>query len=79
MRKGGKCIDETIIRCTTLCLAEHNVSRNDVVGIILKTANIIFGQKLSRSYETEEEQDSSESEDENELQFEPVSKRKKEA
>ena len=47
IRSSRKYIDERIIRCTTQCLAEHNVSRNDVAGIIIKTANIIFGQKWS--------------------------------
>ena len=47
VRSSRKYIDERIIRSTVQCLADYKVSRKDVTGIILKTANIIFGQHES--------------------------------
>ncbi len=44
VRTSQKNIDERIIKCTIQCFADHNVSRNDVAGIIIKTTNVIFGQ-----------------------------------
>ena len=64
VRISRKKINEKILRCTIQCLADHNVSRNDLVGIILKTANIIFGQSWTRHSQLYD--DKSDSEDENE-------------
>ena len=69
IRSSRKCIDERIIRCTTQCLADHKVSRNDVAGIIIKTANIIFGQNWTRHALLEDgEEDFSDSDSETDLE-----------
>jgi hypothetical protein len=57
VRKSRKCIDERIIRCNVQCLAEFNVSRDDVAGIMIKTANIIFGQNWIRKTRLEDDED----------------------
>ena len=76
IRTSRKVFDEKIMRCTIQCLADHNISRNDAVGIILKTANIIFGQKWSRYSQLDDRyNDESESEEENEEKSENYGKR----
>ena len=40
-RSSRKHIDNRIIRCTAKCLADYKVSRKDVTGIIIITANTI--------------------------------------
>jgi hypothetical protein len=57
VRKRRKCIDEIIIRCTVQCLAEFNFSRDYVAGIMIKTANIIFGQNWIRRTRLEDDED----------------------
>ena len=82
IRSSHKCIDERIIRCTTQCLADHKVSRNDVAGIIIKTANIIFGQNWTRHALLEDgEDDFSDSDSETDLEkaAENAKKRRKSA
>ena len=54
IRTSRKCIDEKIIRCTVQCLADHEVSREDATGIIIKTANMIFGQNWMKSADLSE-------------------------
>ena len=49
IRTSRKCIDERIIRCTVQCFADHKVSREDATGIIIRTANMNFGQNWLKS------------------------------
>ena len=44
IRTSQKCIYEKITRCTVQCLADQKVSLEDATGIIMTTANMIFGQ-----------------------------------
>lgn len=66
VRSSRKQIDERIIRCTVQCLADYKVSRRDVTGIIIKTANIIFGQHWSESAELSEPDNDSSDDDSDE-------------
>ena len=36
------------MRCTVQCLADYKVSLNDLTGIIVNTANIIFNQNWEK-------------------------------
>lgn len=69
IRTGRNSIDESIIRCTVQCLAKYKVSQNDLAGIIVSTANILFGQiwELGPSWsDTDTASDTDESEDDSE-------------
>lgn len=49
IRTGLKTLNESVVRCTVQCYSEYKVSYNDLVGIMIKTANMIFGQDWSAS------------------------------
>ena len=44
VRTSLKCSDKSIIRCAIHCLCDHKISRDDIVGIIVKTAKSFLGR-----------------------------------
>lgn len=48
-RIGRKILNESFVRCLVQCLSEFKVSHADLAGIIVRTANIMFGQKWTLS------------------------------
>jgi hypothetical protein len=63
IRNGRKSLNERIIRCAVQCLAQYKVSQNDLAGIMVATANTIFGQcwKIGPSWENDDDEDECES------------------
>ena len=62
-RSGYRVMNESLMRCATQCLAEYKVSANDLSGIMIKTANIIFGQQWELNDETEVDGDDNDDDD----------------
>ena len=48
------------MRCTVQCIADYKVSRNDLIGIIVTTADIVFGQNWSTTSDQEKSDNTSE-------------------
>ena len=59
-RTGYRSMNEDVMRCVTQCFAEHKVSANDLSGIMIKTANMIFSQQWELNSETDDENDDEE-------------------
>ena len=67
IRTGRRTINEKLMRCTVHCLSKYKVSRNDLSGLFVDFANMMFDQKwaLSSTLHNSEYSDSEiESEDE---------------
>ena len=62
-RSGYRVMNESLMRCATQCLAEYKVSANDLSSIMIKTANIIFGQQWKLNNETEVDGDDNDDDD----------------
>ena len=61
IRTGRRTLNEALMRCLVQCLSEHKVTTEDLRGILLKTANIIFGQEWSDTDESQEEEPATDS------------------
>ena len=53
-------VDEWIIRCTVQCIADYKMIRNDLIGIIVTTANVVFGLNWYTASDLEESDNTSE-------------------
>ena len=76
VRNSCKDINEKIIRCTIQCLADYKVSPDDIAGIIVNTANIIFDQQWEME-EKRNEYASDDSDDEEVVEPNTSGKRRK--
>ena len=53
VRSGKKRINEALMRCLVQCLSDYKVSRNDLCGIVVSVANLVFHQRWERHSELE--------------------------
>ena len=60
VRTGRRTVYEWIIRFTVQCIADYKGSRNDLIGIIVTTANAVLGQNWSTASDLEESDNISE-------------------
>ena len=61
IRTCHRIVDKQILQCTVQCIADYKVSRNDLIGIIVATANVVCGQNWSTASDLEEFDNTSES------------------
>ncbi len=75
IRTGRQTLNEKIVRCTVQCLADYKVSREDLAGVMVRTENIIFGQKWVRNanLDLEDDQDCSDDSEDTESVSTPQS------
>lgn len=58
IRSGPKSLNENVIRCMVQCLSDYKVSNRDLTGIMISTANMIFGQSWTLEPEVTDEMES---------------------
>ncbi len=62
VRTGRRSLNETLMRCVVQCLAETRMSPEEVSRVIVRVANMIFGQNWKLRNEDDEDQDENEEE-----------------
>ena len=66
VKTARKTINEKLMACVVQCLSEFKVSQNDVAGIIIHSANMVFDQDWYLSSEAESFDDDEDSSDDEE-------------
>ena len=57
IRTGRRTLNEALVRCTVQCVSEFKVSHADISGIIVRSANMIFGQNWQISFDKNVDED----------------------
>ena len=65
IRTGRRTLNEALVRCIVQCLSEFKVSHADISGIIVRSANMIFGQnwQISSDENLDEDDEANHSDD----------------
>ena len=65
IRTGRRTLNEALVRCIVQCVSEFKVSHADISGIIVRSANMIFGQnwQISSDENVDEDDEANQSDD----------------
>ena len=65
IRKGRRTLNEALVKCIVQCVSEFKVSHADISGIIVCSANMIFGQnwQISSDKNVDEDDEANQSDD----------------
>ncbi|XP_013414654.1 uncharacterized protein LOC106176709 [Lingula anatina] len=66
IRTGRRSLNESLMRCIVQCLAETRMSPDEVATVVVRVANMVFGQNWKKQNEKDDENDETESDEESE-------------